>query len=195
MEINEIVSDIKAGNTEAWNMLIDRYSKKVYNLALNFAGNRDDASDITQDIFLRVYNNIDKFEEDKNFNSWILKLSKNYCIDYWRKSKNYRQKLELDEGIYTESVHEDAQTPEDAVIQNSDVNYLRQKLQLLPADLRTLIIMRDIQNYSYQEIAEQLSIPLGTTKSRINRARLKLAKIVLNEGGQNGLQRNRRINI
>lgn len=195
MEINELVNDIKAGNTEAWSMLIDRYSKKVYNLALNFAGNRDDASDITQDIFLRVYNNIDKFEEDKNFNSWILKLSKNYCIDYWRKSKNYRQKLELDEDIYNSAIHEDAQTPEDAVIQNSDVQYLRQKLQLLPADLRTLIIMRDIQNYSYQEIAEQLSIPLGTTKSRINRARLKLAKIVLKEGGQNGMQRNRRINI
>jgi DNA-directed RNA polymerase specialized sigma24 family protein len=91
MEIHEIVTKIKAGNTEAWNMLIDRYSKKVYNLALNFAGNRDDASDITQDIFLKVYGNMDKFDEGGNFNAWILKLSKNYCIDYWRKSKNYRQ--------------------------------------------------------------------------------------------------------
>ncbi len=163
-------------------MMIDRYSKKVYNLALNFVGNRDDASDITQDIFLKVYTNIDKFQEDKNFNSWILKLSKNYCIDYWRKNKSYQQKVKLDESLFDGAIHNEAHTPEDSLIKNNDIMYLRQKLQLLPPDLRSLIIMRDIQNYSYQEIAEHLDIPLGTTKSRINRARLKLAKIVLNEG-------------
>ncbi len=182
MEIHEIIEKIKAGNTEAWNMLIDRYSKKVYNLALNFAGNSDDASDITQDIFLKVYGNMDKFQEGGNFNAWILRLSKNYCIDYWRKSKHYRQKLELDEGIYVEGVHDAVYTPEDNLIKEDEIKFLRQKLQLLPPDLRSLIIMRDIQNYSYQEISENLDIPLGTTKSRINRARLKLAKIVLNKG-------------
>lgn len=187
MDINELVNDLKAGNMEAWNMLVDRYSKKVYNLALNFAGNRDDASDITQDIFLRVYNNIDKFDEGKGFNAWIMRLSKNYCIDYWRKSKNYRQKMELNEDLYNEHVHDDALSPEDTVVRHSDVTFLRKQLQLLPADLRSLIIMRDIQSFSYQEISDQLGIPLGTTKSRINRARLKLAKIVLHEGGQNGM--------
>lgn len=181
-EINDIIRNIKAGNTEAWNMLIERYSKKVYNLALNFAGNRDDASDITQDIFIKVYNNIDKFQEDGSFNAWILKLSKNYCIDYWRKSKNYRQKLELDESLYVESVHDEVYSPEDTLIKKNDVNFLRKKLQELSPDLRSLIIMRDIEDFSYQEISENLGIPLGTTKSRINRARLKLAKIVLNEG-------------
>jgi len=178
----ETIKKLKAGNTEAWNMMIDRYSKKVYNMALNFVGNKDDASDITQDIFLKIYTNIDKFQEDKNFNSWILKLSKNYCIDYWRKNKSYNQKVKLDESLYDEAIHNEADTPEDSLIKNNDIMYLRQKLQLLPPDLRSLIIMRDIQNYSYQEIAEHLDIPLGTTKSRINRARLKLAKIVLNEG-------------
>ncbi len=162
-------------------MIIDKYSKSVYNMALNFAGNRDDAADITQDIFVKVYNNIDKFHETKNFSSWVLRLSKNYCIDYWRKTKNYKQQLELDERIYDDAVHDNIDTPEDAVIKKNDVQFLRQKLQLLPPDLRTLIIMRDIQSYSYQEIAEQLELPLGTTKSRINRARLKLAKLVLNE--------------
>ena len=163
-------------------MMIDRYSKKVYNLALNFVGNRDDASDITQDIFLKIYTNIDKFQEDKNFNSWILKISKNYCIDYWRKNKNYKQKVKLNESLYNEAFHDQAHTPEDSFIKKNEIIYLRQKLQLLPPDLRSLIIMRDIQDYSYQEIAKHLDIPLGTTKSRIHRARLKLAKIVLNEG-------------
>lgn len=162
-------------------MMINMYSKKVYNMALNFAGNSDDASDITQDIFLKVYNNIEKFKENNNFTSWLLRLSKNYCIDYWRKNKYYRSSLELDENLLDKSFAE-AETPEDSLIKKNEVDYLRKKLQLLPPDLRALIIMRDIQDYSYQEIAEHLNIPLGTTKSRINRARTKLAKILLKEG-------------
>ncbi|MCP5103086.1 MAG: hypothetical protein GY950_06900, partial [bacterium] len=93
-----------------------------------------------------------------------------------------KQQLELDENLYTGSVHDGAYTPEDTLIRDSEITYLRGKLQLLPPDLRSLIIMRDIQDYSYQEISQHFDIPLGTTKSRINRARLKLAKIVLNEG-------------
>lgn len=163
-------------------MMINRYSKKVYNFALNFAGNREDASDLTQDIFLKVYNNIDKFKEDRNFDSWLLKLSKNYCIDFWRKNKNAKNKVELDDNIRNKTVHNEQQTPEDSIIKKNDISFLRGKLLLLPPDLRTLIIMRDIQDYSYQDISDNLNIPLGTTKSRINRARAKLAKIVLKEG-------------
>lgn len=182
MDTKDLIKELKAGSTEAWNMLINTYSKRVYNLALNFAGNRDDASDITQDIFLKVYNNIDKFEEDRNFNSWLLKLSRNYCIDYWRKHKNTRLQLELDERIYDSAVHQDSKTPETSAIKKSDAKYLRHQLQKLPPDLRSLIIMRDIQELSYQEIADQLELPMGTIKSRINRARVKLAKIILSEG-------------
>lgn len=185
MDIQNIIKKLKAGDTEAWNMLVESFSKKVYNLALNFAGNKDDAADITQEIFLKIYNNIDKFEEERNFSSWVMKLSKNYCIDYWRKTKNSRQNVELDENLFTNSVHLQAPTPEDSHIQNNEISYLRNKLQLLPPDLRSLIIMRDIQDYSYQEISDHLDIPLGTTKSRINRARLKLAKLILNERKKN----------
>ena len=187
MEIDAIIRKMKTGDMEAWNMMIDTYSKKIYNLALNFAGNYDDASDITQDIFLKVFNNIDKFHEDKNFNSWLLKLSRNYCIDYWRKNKNHKQKLVLKENLYDDKIQGNIKTPEDSEINSQDIQFLRQKLKLLSPDLRALIIMRDIQNFSYQEIAENLDIPLGTTKSRINRARLKLAKIVLNEGKYYGM--------
>lgn len=162
-------------------MMIDIYSKKVFNLALNFAGNRDDASDITQDIFLKVYNNIDKFEEDKNFQSWLLTLSRNHCIDYWRKTRSNREQLELDEDRYDGTIHEEDSGPEMSVIKKSDAKYLRLQLQKLPPDLRTLIIMRDIQDFSYQEIAEQMDLPMGTIKSRINRARVKLAKLILGE--------------
>lgn len=181
MDIDEIIVRLKQKDSEAWNKMIERYSKKVFNFALNFAGNREDAADITQDIFLKVYNNIDKFKEDGNFDSWLSRLSKNHCIDFWRKNKKAKNKVELDENVRDPEIHEKQQSPEDSLIRKSEIKYLRGKLLLLPPDLRTLIILRDIQEYSYQEIAENLEIPLGTTKSRINRARAKLAKIVLKE--------------
>jgi RNA polymerase sigma-70 factor (ECF subfamily) len=181
LDIHEIAEKLKAGDQEVWNMVVDKYSKKVYNMALNFAGNSDDAADITQEVFLKVYNNIDKFRDEKNFTSWLLRLSKNYCIDYWRRSKYQRRSIQLDDNLQVESTAEST-TPEDAVIKKHDALFLRKKLRLLPPDLRALLIMRDIQDFSYQEIAEHLNIPLGTTKSRINRARTKLAKLILKEG-------------
>ena len=151
-------------------------------MALNFTGNGDDASDITQDIFLKIYNNIHKFKEDKNLNSWILRLTKNYCIDTWRKSKKYKMNVKMNENMALEE-----QNSENSAIDRYDSMVLREKLQLLNPELRLLIIMRDIQNYSYNEIAEHFNTPIGTIKSRINRARTKLAKILLEEGIKNGM--------
>jgi RNA polymerase sigma-70 factor (ECF subfamily) len=177
MNLSKVVEKCKDGDSEAWNMIIDKYSKRIYNIALNFAGNGDDAADITQDIFLKVYNNIEKFKEEKNFHSWILKISKNYCIDYWRKNKMNVNRVDLDDRLIREE-----RTPEDSVVKEFDIMVLRDRLLLLEPDLRLLLIMRDIQDFSYQDIADYLNIPLGTVKSRINRARIKLAKIYLNEG-------------
>lgn len=176
MNLAEVVGKCKNGDSEAWNMIINKFSKQIYNIALNFTGNGDDAADLTQEIFLRVYNNIEKFKEDKNFHSWILKISKNYCIDYWRKNKININRVDLDE----RDVKVD-QTPEDTVLKEFDLMILRDKLLLLDPDLRLLLIMRDIQDFSYNYIADNLNIPLGTVKSRINRARIKLAKIFLKE--------------
>jgi RNA polymerase sigma-70 factor (ECF subfamily) len=176
MNIGEIVQRCKNGDYEAWNMIVDRYAKTVYNLALNFFNNREDAEDITQDIFLKVYNNIEKFREDKSFNSWLVKISTNYCIDHWRKSKRSARRVELsDDLIKTDH------TPEDRAVKDHDVMNLRNKMSHLDPDLRLLLIMRDIQDHSYKEIATTLNLPLGTIKSRINRARIKLAKTFMDE--------------
>lgn len=166
---------------EAWNMLVNKYSKRIYNIALNFAGNADDASDITQDVFLKIYNNINKFKEDRNLSSWVLKLTKNHCIDCWRKNRKNRLRRELDENTCSED-----DTPEETAIKQGEIQSLRKKLECLEPEARLMIIMRDIQDQSYQEIADHLNIPLGTAKSRINRARLKLAKVLM-ERGKNGM--------
>jgi len=153
-------------------MLINAYSKSVYNIALNFFAERDIASDVTQEIFIKVYHNLEKYREEKNFSSWIFAISRNYCIDYWRKNKKYMQNSqELDENIGSGKP-----TPEESLIRESEIDELRKKLVGLDPDLRLAIILRDIQDLSYHEIAERFSIPEGTVKSRINRARLKLAQ-------------------
>jgi RNA polymerase sigma-70 factor (ECF subfamily) len=172
MKITEILSGCKNGDQEAWNMLINAYSKAVYNIALNFFADKDIAADVTQDIFLKVYHNLEKFKEEKNFTAWLFTISKNYCIDYWRKNKKYFQtNQELNEKI---SAHN--QTPEDNSIRESEIVELRKKIAQLEPELRVILILRDIQELSYREIADKFSIPEGTVKSRINRARVKLAQ-------------------
>jgi RNA polymerase sigma-70 factor (ECF subfamily) len=172
MDITDILLRCRDGNQEAWSMLINAYSKSVYNIALNFFAERDIASDVTQEIFIKIYHNLDKFREEKNFSSWVFTISRNYCIDYWRKNRKFLlNSQELDEKISSGQP-----TPEDNLIRESEIEVLRKKISQLEPDLRLILILRDIHDLSYQEIAERFSIPEGTVKSRINRARLRLAQ-------------------
>ena len=153
-------------------MLINAYSKAVYNIALNFFADKDIAADVTQDIFLKIYNNLEKFKEDKNFTAWLFTISRNYCIDYWRKNKKYfLNNQELDEKI---SAH--SQTPEDNSIRESEIVELRKKIAQLEPELRVILILRDIQDLSYQEIADILGKSEDACKMAFCRAISKLRK-------------------
>jgi RNA polymerase sigma-70 factor (ECF subfamily) len=178
MEISDILSRCRENDREAWNMLINAYSKSVYNIALNFFAERDIASDVTQEIFIKLYHNLDKYKEEKSFTSWVFAVSRNYCIDYWRKNRKYLDNSqELNENIGSGQP-----SPEENLIRESEIDVLRKKIALLEPDLRIILILRDIHDLSYQEIAERFAIPEGTVKSRINRARLKLAEAYMREG-------------
>jgi RNA polymerase sigma-70 factor (ECF subfamily) len=173
MEIEQAVELCLKGDQEAWNMIINSYSKIVYNIALGFTYNKDDASDIVQDIFLKLYQNIHKFNRDRNFKGWVIQLSKNYCIDYWRKNKKGKIKVELKENIASTN-----DTPEVVNIKDFERQFLRNKIKTLEPELKLVLIMRDIEGMSYSSISESLDIPEGTVKSRINRARIKLVKLI-----------------
>ena len=172
MENRVLIKYIREGDKRGWNMLIDRYSRTVYNLAFNFCGNSDDANDLTQDIFIKIYKNIDKFDENLNISSWIMRISKNHCIDYWRKNKKNNFRIDLEDNLV-----KDEHSPEENLIKSGDLNKLREKMLQLKPDARSLLILRDIQDHSYQEIADSLEIPLRTVKSKINRARIQLARL------------------
>jgi len=175
MDDFSFVKKIKEGDRRSWNMMIDRYSKPVYNIALNFCKNPEDASDITQEIFLKIFRNIDKMDEKFNFTSWVLRVSKNHCIDHWRKNRKNYNIIEFSEKTFGGD-----DTPEKNFVKENDIIILRRMLMQLKPDAKLLIILRDIRGHSYKEISEIMNIPEGTVKSGINRARLKLAEIYRN---------------
>lgn len=170
--VSDVIGRCKKGESEAWEVIINSYSKPVYNIALNFIADKDIAADITQDIFLKLYHNIGKFREEKNFSAWLFTLSRNYCIDYWRKNKRYLQCDVLDEKMSA-----DTPTPEQDAIREAEIARLRKSIKRLDPELRIFLIMRDILNLTYQQIARKFAVPEGTVKSRINRARIKLAEL------------------
>ena len=171
------ILSLKKDNKKEWNMLVLNYSKNIYNIALNFTKNSEEAADITQDIFIKIYQNINKFQENSSFKAWLIRIAKNYCIDHWRKNKKYQDHIELNDNIHTLK----SASPEESIIADSEKELLRRNLKTLPEDIRMLIIMRDIEGHSYNKISKDFNLPLGTIKSRINRGRLKLAKIFASE--------------
>ena len=159
-------------------MLVDTYSRRVFNMAYQFSGSYEEAEDMTQDIFFKLYSSLNKYDFSKNFTAWLLTLAKNYLIDQYRRTKWERKKRDdFDEHLLTS---EDLDSPEEDILKEENRRMVWQALNDLPSETRITIILRDIQGKSYEEVAEIMSLPKGTVKSRLNRGRLQLAKI-LNE--------------
>ena len=164
------------GDQLAWETIVRLHWRKVFNVAYKFVGRHDEAEDLAQDIFLKVFRSLETFDRRANFQTWLISVSRNLCIDYYRSVRKERQTIDRD--LTTDDV-----TPISreigplAALEKSDmVALLRQALAMLPTPLRTAVLLRDIQEFSYQEIAERLGLPEGTVKSRINRGRKELAR-------------------
>ncbi len=166
-------------------MLVDAYSKRIFNMAYQFSGSYEEAEDLTQDIFIKLYNSLTKYDFSKNFSAWLLTMSKNYLIDQYRRTKwEKKTRDDFDEYHLASSEKE---SPEYSLAQEESKKLVWQGFNHLTANIRMAVILRDIQGKKYEEIAEILDIPLGTIKSRVNRGRLQLAK-VLKENKEKGEQ-------
>ena len=157
-------------------MLANAYSKKIFNLAYQFSGSYEEAEDLTQDIFFKVHGSLRKYDFSRNFTAWLLTLARNFLIDHYRRTKwEKRSREDFDKHLLTaDSGH----SPEESVIKQENKRFLWEGLHCLSNELRMAVILRDIQGKKYEEIAEIASLPLGTVKSRVNRARLQLANIL-----------------
>ena len=164
------------GDQLAWEAIVRQYRRKVFNVAYKFVGKHDEAEDLTQDIFLKIFKSLDTFDRRANFQTWLISVSRNLCIDHYRSVRKERETIDrdVDANELTPASHEPG--PVAALEQRDRVTLLRQALSELPETLRTAVMMRDIRELSYQEIADRLRLPEGTVKSRINRGRTELAR-------------------
>jgi RNA polymerase sigma-70 factor (ECF subfamily) len=175
-DIEALIQRCLRGDQAAWERIVRLHWRKVFNVAYKFVGKHDEAEDLTQDIFLKIFKSLDTFDRRANFQTWLISVSRNLCIDHYRSVRKERETIDRD-------VDANELTPASvdpgpiAVLEQRDrVTLLRDALAALPDTLRTAVVMRDIQELSYQEIADRLHLPEGTVKSRINRGRTELAR-------------------
>ena len=181
-EINgaELVRRARAGDGAAWEEIVVGFSRRIFNLAYRFTSSIDAAEDLTQEVFIRIYKTLDQYDAKQgDLSNWLMRLARNLIIDDYRHRQRNPQNTmadDVDEHAYHlrsagTSAHKELERRELAA-------QVQEGIDKLPSDLRTCVILRDIEEMSYQEIVDVLQIPEGTVKSRINRGRIELAKIL-----------------
>jgi RNA polymerase sigma-70 factor, ECF subfamily len=180
-----LIKEAKKGNLNAFELLIVKHQKKVYNIALHFSKNHDDALDLSQDTFLKAFKNLPGFKENSSFSTWIYQIATNLCIDAYRKNSHvtlsyidedpqYEEESSAPKIVLTSSFL----SPEDAYLKAEFKNAIHHCLDQLPLELKMILVLKDIHDFQYAEIAHILQIQLGTVKSRISRARTYFKKIL-----------------
>ena len=174
--VDELIERCLGGDQHAWEQIVQTHWRKVFNVAYKFVGKHDEAEDLTQDIFLKIFKSLGSFDRRANFQTWLISVSRNLCIDHYRSVRKERETI--DRGVDAAELAPAAPEagPIAALEQRDRVVLLRQAMAALPETLRTAVLLRDIQELSYQEIADKLRLPEGTVKSRINRGRTELAR-------------------
>ena len=176
-----------SGDAGAWEEIVQRYHRRIYNVCYRFAGSADDAQDLTQEVFIKMYRTLNSYDVDRGaFMTWVTTVTRNLLVDHFRKTKQERMTDSLDT---TSSEHEDAMTlseqipdrgpsPDIGVQGRETKEAIHNALQKLSPELREAVILRDLQDMDYREIATVLKVPEGTVKSRINRGRAELARLL-----------------
>jgi RNA polymerase sigma-70 factor, ECF subfamily len=181
-EINgaELVRAARAGDGAAWEEIVSSFSRRIFNLAYRFTSSPDAAEDLTQDVFIRVYRSLDQYDSKQgDLANWLMRLARNLIIDDYRHRQRNPQNSMAD-AVDDHQYH--LRSAGSSAHREMERKELASQVQIgidkLPEDLRTCVILRDIEELTYQEIVDVLKIPEGTVKSRINRGRIELAKIL-----------------
>ena len=176
MEFDEgrMIERASGGDPEAFNRLMERHERRMYAVALRMCANREDAQDCLQEAMLRVYRAIGSFKGESSFSTWVYRITMNTCLDELRRRKN-KQSASLDDLLDEGwAPADDRSSPEKHAVRAETARVLRETIRELPEDMRAAVVLRDIQGYTYEEIAQMLEINVGTIKSRISRGREKL---------------------
>jgi RNA polymerase sigma-70 factor (ECF subfamily) len=176
----QLVGRCLAGDARAWEEIVSQNSNRIYNLCLRFTGRSDDADDLAQEVFVRVYRTLNSYSADHgSLRTWISSVARNLLIDHYRRTKYERVTDSLDDeaaSVPQLSAHTEA--PDAGVWRREIGEHVQRALTRLSPELREAVILRDLQDMDYKEIAAVLHVPEGTVKSRINRGRIELARLL-----------------
>lgn len=198
MDETVLIQKSQQGDLEAFEQLLLRYEKKVYTIAYKYMGNAEDASDMAQEALIKAYQSIGSFRGEAAFGTWIGRITANKCLDELRKRKRIQvtsldDEVELEEGSVKKEIAADIDTPEEHTIRQETVQYVQSMIGQMREEYRIVLVLRELEGHSYDEIAQMLSCSLGTVKSRISRARNYLKEQILadkkKEGSRNGARR------
>lgn len=183
----ETIKKVIDGETNAFEDLVLANQKNVFNLALKMTRNEEDALDISQEAFIKAYQQLANFRGDSRFSVWLYRLTYNLCIDFLRKKKSETNVISLN---YEDEISENTpieipdlrNLPEDSTIRSEIRKAISESIEELPAHHREVLLMREITGMSYGEMEEALGVSDGTVKSRLARARQKLTAILMEKG-------------
>jgi len=173
----ELIERCLKQDQAAWEEIITRYKRKVFGIAFKFTGRFEEAEDLTQEVFFKVYKALATYKKEQDFSWWLVSISRNACIDYYRSVKRER-KILTDNFDKLKDFRFEGLSPQGSMESAERSRALRERLNELPDELRTVLILRDLKGLSYKEIADQLGLVEGTVKSRIHRGRAELAEKV-----------------
>jgi RNA polymerase sigma-70 factor (ECF subfamily) len=183
MDLAVLLERCRAGDTLAWEALVRGYQSRIYGIAYHYAGNPEDARDLAQEVFLRIYQRLGACTAPEMFLPWIIRIARNACVDHLRRGKirGRGRSVALDTiGDLPDRGH----TPEEQWADNSRKLLIYRALEQLTGLNREIILLKEIQGLQLEEIASMLKVPLGTIKSRSNRARIELARKVMALSGE-----------
>lgn len=184
----ELVKRCLAGDNSAWEVLIQRHTRRTYNLCYRFTGRTQDAEDLTQEIFIKIFQTLRSYDAVQgSFTTWLSRVSRNHLVDHYRRTKKDRATSSLDD---EPGAVEDKPSIEGGGLARVESRERQEGLQRglnqLSPDLREAVILRDLNDLDYDEIAHVLGVPVGTVKSRINRGRLELGRVLKRMEGMRG---------
>lgn len=181
----ELVEKVKNGDIDAFEKIIEAYESKVFGVIYHMINDKNEVEDIAQEVFIKVYKNLHKFQGNSSLYTWIYRITVNLCLDVIKSKKKV---IYLDDTIKTEDGEIDRELPsnektgEEIYEEKELKDIMRKCISKLPEKQRAMVILRDIKGLSYEEISEITNIKLGTVKSQINRARIKLKELLEADG-------------
>lgn len=173
---SDLIKRCLRGEDAAWEALLQVHTQKIYNLCYRFTGRPEDAEDLTQEVFIKVFRTLKTYNPvQAKFSTWVNRVARNHLVDHYRRTRNARVTSTLDDQMPIADPSLDGH-PAGRVESRERRERLQAGLSKLSPDLREAVILRDLQDFDYAEVAQILGVPEGTVKSRINRGRLELAR-------------------